>query len=1138
MNLNSNLQPSSNKRRKVKLKTALKMKITAVLLLAATLQVCATGMAQKVSLTFKNDNMSTVFREIEKQTNFSFVYGEEQLVKTKKINLSLRNVSLEDALSLIFKDQPLTYTILGNHIILKERKNSPIKNEVLIAPIQKQIKGKVINEKGESLSGATIHIKGSQNAVITDMDGSFTIEVPDSKSILIISFTGFITKEVTAGEGIPMLTIQLLEENKTLNEVIVIGYGTQKKASSTGAISSIKGVVLTQNASANVSNGIAGRMAGVIANNRSGRPGDDNSSLLIRGFNSFGGGTSPLVVVDGIPDRDLNRINPDDIESVTVLKDASAAIYGVRAANGVILVTTKRGKVSAPTIKYDGSYGIQQLTRMPDRVNSWEYMTYYNELNANRGNLLPYTQEDIDKHKAGNDPDYTSTDWYRQTFRTDAPQSNHSLSVSGGSEQVKYFFSGQYLNQESNLRYSDEKYKQFNLRSNIDVNITSNFKVNLDIATRKEDRTYPVPSIGSILHETVSMYPFIPAYWKDGSPSAGIAAGRNPILMSSGAPGYDKVINLIVNPKIGFDLKLPSITEGLSLSGYAAFDYNVRSQKKFTKPYDAYSYDETKDTYTNVKNNTGITSILQDEQITNQNTYFAKIAYDRKFDKHGFNAFVGYEQTTTDKTQTTAFRKNLLSEQLDQIFTGSSKDQVGTGSAYQSGRESYLGRLAYNYDNKYFTEITSRYNGSFNFPSASRWGMFPAISAGWKISEENFFKDNIKGIDQLKLRASWGKMGNDDLSEWINGVYYPNQYMFMTRYMLNTNKQDYTYFGSDYTQNNSIYLSTTPNPNITWEVQDTKNIGFDISFLNNRLTATFDYFSNKRSDILVARNASVPLYTGLSLPKENIGETVNRGTDWSINFAETSHAFKYNLGINLTYAQSEVLFRDEAENIPEWQKSTGKAVDSWVVYQTNGIYRTQADVDSTPHLAGVKPGDLWVIDKDNDGDITDNDKVRIPKSATPKIAYGIPMRAEYKGITIDLLWTGQSMAKQMINPQAQSAIASPPTWLYEDRYTVDNPNSKYPVAFNSKDSRNNIDADFWLKDASFLRLKSLEVSYVLPKEVLTKLGVLNMRFYVGGTNLFSIDNMKQYNIDPETNNKTGINYPQTRIYRLGVNIEL
>ncbi|WP_115888530.1 SusC/RagA family TonB-linked outer membrane protein [Flavobacterium cutihirudinis] len=1004
-------------------------------------------------------------------------------------------------------------------------------SENALYTVQKTIKGRVTGTKGEPLPGVNIQVKGTKIAVTTDFDGNFTIDAPDSNSILIVSYTGFVTKEIPASEA---MNIQLEEQNQTLSEVVVVGYGTQKKGSTTGAIASIKGGVLTQNASANVSNGIAGRMSGVIANNRSGRPGDDSSSLLIRGFNSFGGGTSPLVVVDGIPDRDLNRINPDDIESVTVLKDASAAIYGVRSANGVILVTTKRGKVGKPTIKIDGSYGIQQLTRMDQRVNSWEYMTYYNELNAHKGTTLPYTQEEIDKYKAGNDPNYTSTNWLKQVYRKDAPQANVSLSVNGGNDQVKYFFSGQYLNQESNLRTSDERYRQFNLRSNIDVNISSNLKVNLDIATRKEDRNYPAVSIGSIMHETVSMYPFIPAYWKNGYPSSGISNGRNPILMSSSAAGYDKVINLIVNPKIGFDLKLPKITEGLSLNGYAAFDYNVRSEKKFTKPWDAYSYDKTNDSYNNVKNSTSITSVMQDEQITNQNTYFIKLAYDRKFNKHGFNAFVGYEQTTTDKTETYAYRRDLLSDQLDQIFTGSTKGQNATGSAYQDGRESYLGRLAYNFDNKYFAEVSARYNGSFNFPSSTRWGMFPAVSAGWKISEEDFFKNNIKAIDQLKIRASWGKMGNDDMRS--DGQL--NQYLFLTRYQLITNQQLYSYFGSDYTLNNSIYLSSTPNPNITWEVQDSKNIGFDFAFLNNKLTATFDYFSNKRSDILTARNASVPLYTGLALPKENIGETVNRGTDWSVNYADNGHAVKYSVGLNFTYAQSEVLFRDEASNIPAWQKSTGRAIDSWLVYQTNGIYRTQAEVDSSPHFEGAKPGDLWVKDVDDDGSITSNDKVRIPQSATPKIAYGIPMRAEYKGFSIDMLWTGQGKAKQMILPQAQGAIVAPPTWLYNDRFTADNPDSKYPVAFNDSDPRNNIPADFWLRDASFFRLKSLEVSYILPENVLAKYGVSNVRFYAGGTNLFSIDHMKQYNLDPETNNTTGVNYPQTRIYRIGVSIEL
>lgn len=313
---------------------------------------------------------------------------------------------------------PLT----GSNVAGKNSSLSELtKNSGILFTEQKTIKGKVTGPKGEPLPGVNIVIKGTQIGVSTDFDGNFVIDVPDSNTILVISFTGFVTKEVLASNA---SNIQLEEQNQTLNEVVVVGYGTQKKGSTTGAIASVKGTVLTTNASANVSNAIAGRMSGVIANNRSGRPGDDSSSLLIRGFNSFGGGTSPLVVVDGIPDRDLNRINPDDIESVTVLKDASAAIYGVRSANGVILVTTKRGKVGAPTIKIDGSYGIQQLTRMDERVNSWQYMTYYNELNAHKGTTLPYTQTEIDKYKAGNDPNYTSTNWLKEVYRKDAPQSN------------------------------------------------------------------------------------------------------------------------------------------------------------------------------------------------------------------------------------------------------------------------------------------------------------------------------------------------------------------------------------------------------------------------------------------------------------------------------------------------------------------------------------------------------------------------------------------------------------------------------------------------------------------------------------------------------------------------------------------
>jgi TonB-linked SusC/RagA family outer membrane protein len=1069
--------------------------------------------------------------EIETQSEFYFVFNQKQIDVNRVVDIQVENELITDILPELFKGTNVNYLVIDRKILLT---TDPLGNSLLAIALgtesqQVSVKGTVTDANtGDALPGVNVIVRGTTTGVLTDINGNYAINVPNLSATLQFSFIGYLTQEI-ALSGQTTLNVALTSSIEQLSEVVVIGYGTQKKATVTGSVATVNGAALSKNSTANVSNALVGRLQGVIANNRSGQPGNDESQILIRGFNSFGGGTSPLVVVDGIPDRDMNRINPDDIENITILKDASAAIYGVRSANGVILITTKRGKLGKPTIRYDGSYQLQQLTRMDKREGAWQYMTYYNELAVNQGGTAPYSQADIDKYKAGNDPNYTSTDWINAVFRKNAPQTNHSISVNGGNEQVKYYFSGQYLNQTSNLRNSDEDFKEFNIRSNIDVSVSKNIKVNLDIALRKEDTWHSVWSVGGALHEAVSMYPFLPVYWTNGLPNAGISNGRNPVILTSSAPGYDKINSLIANPKLGFDIQLPYVVKGLSLSGYAAFDFNNRGEKIFTKPWDAYTYDKSKDVYNNQKASTAITSITQDEKLFNQNTYFLKLAFDRQFAQHGINAFVAYEQTSSYSKGTYAYRRDLLSDQIDQIFTGSTVAQIATGSSSQDGRESYLGRVSYNYSGKYLADVSLRYNGSFNFPSANRWGLFPAVSLGWVISEENFFKNKIKVIDQLKLRASWGQMGNDAIA----------QYLFLTRYQLVSSPVDYAFFGPGYTTAMSLYLSASPNINITWEKQDTKNIGLDATLLSNRLNVSFDVFRFLRRDILAPRNASVPLYTGLSLPAENIGESLNRGIDFSVNYNERSSELKYNIGANFTYAKSKIIFRDESPNIPEWQKSEGYAIDSWLVYQTKGIYHTQAEVDNSPHLSGVKPGDLWIIDVDGNESITSNDMVRIPESATPKIVYGITMGSEYKGIALDLLWAGQAMAKQMILSQMQGSVVNPPEWLYDGRWTSDNPNNAvYPRAFNSSDPRNSVYADFWLRDVSFLRLKSAELSYILPADIFTKYGISKVRIYIGGTNLFSLDKMKKYNIDPETNNITGVNYPQTRIYRFGVNIEL
>jgi len=726
------------------------MKLTSIFILLGLMSYASVTYSQSARLTFesKNATIESVFKQIEALSEYKFAYNSTKLDVDKKISLKVENQTIDAILSRILGSADFQYKIVDRYIIISDQMGNSIQQ-------QKSVSGKVTDSSGGSLPGVSVVVKGTTAGVITDMDGKYNLSNVPANATLQFSFVGMKSQEIVVANQ-ATINVTLSDESIGIEEVVAIGYGTQKKGSLTSSVTNVKGKELLQNSSSNVSNALAGRTAGVITTNRSGQPGEDNSTILIRGLNSFGGGTTPLIVVDGIPDRDMNRINPNDIESVTVLKDASAAIYGVRSANGVILITTKRGQSGKPTIHYDGSVGIQQLTRMDKRVGSWEYMTYYNELNRNQGNTAPYAQSEIDKYKAGNDPDYTSTDWIAAVFRKNAPQSNHSISVNGGSDQVKYYLSGQYLSQESNFRNSDERFKEYNIRSNVDAKISKNLKVNFDLSGRKEDRQHPVASVGSIMHETVSMYPFLPVYWSNGYPNACISAGKNPVLMTSSLPGYDNIVNLIVNAKLGFDLQLPFVTKGLSVSGYAGFDYNDRSQKKFQQPWDAYTYDKTTKTYNNQRNSTSIISLYQSEQRSNANTYFMKLAYDNQFGKHGINAFVGYEQTSSTWRDTYAYRRDLLSATLDQLFTGSAVGQNATGAATQYGRASYLGRFGYNFSNKYLADVTMRYNGSFNFPTNNRWGLFPAVSLGWRVSEEDFFKNNIQGIDQLKLRASWG----------------------------------------------------------------------------------------------------------------------------------------------------------------------------------------------------------------------------------------------------------------------------------------------------------------------------------------------------------------------------------------------
>ncbi len=1102
------------------------MKLTTFLIFIGVLSVYADGIYSqetKISVDIRNGSLIDLFNAIERNTEFKIFYKSSLINESQKITLEANQKPVSDLLNIALSGKNLSFDLVDKVIVITP-------TEMVLQ--QQKVTGTITDATtGEPVTGANIIIEGTATGTVTDVNGKFSLEVANSEAVLVVSFLGYNTERVSIS-GMSDLVIKLVPDITKLEEIVVVGYGTQKKGNLTGALSTVKGDDITTSSSVNISNALAGRSSGVISVSNSGDPGNDASTLLIRGINSFGGGTAPLIVVDGIADRDMNRLNPADIESVTVLKDASAAIYGVRSANGVILVTTKRGS-GKNKVDYDFNYGLQQYTRVrPVLTNSLDYMTYQNEAAVNEGNAPRFTNELLTKYNTLN------TDWVKETFRTFAPQIQHRLSVSGGNERINYYVSGQYLEQQSNYRVSDKVFKQFNLMSNIDAKVSKNIKLSLDLNARRLENNNPIGNSYVNMVNASVMAPWVPVRWENGQYATyGLLA--NPVAQTSNLPGYNNALSYILNSKMGIDIQLPFIAKGLSVSSYYAFDVSQENMSTWTQPYPLYAYNNG--IYNDMTGTTGITSLNKDNSLNIRRTFLSKLSYDQKFGNHNVNAFVAYEQSSLEGDQIRAYRQGFLGSNLQQLFAGGTGNMLGTGEGKQDGRASYFGRLGYDFKSKYIVEFSMRNNGSFNFAPGKRWGTFPAASLGWRISEEGFFKDNIKVVDNLKLRASWALMGSDAIAP----------YQYFQRYIVTPSDwyDNFLYTGtgasSGYNQNPQIYNGPSPNQNITWEKQDSKNIGIDISLFTNKLTASIDVFKYNRKNILTRPNASIPIYSGINLPDANIGESENKGLDFNVNYSERLTPVKYHVGINFTYTKNKIIFKDESPNIPSYQKATGYSSDSYTIYQTKSLYRTQADVDTSAHIAGAAPGDMWIVDKNGDKKIDGNDMVRIPYSATPKIVFGIPMGIEWKGISVDLVWTGQTKAKILYQPMSGISAAIPPKWLFDGRWTADNPNAPYPRAFTGSNNRNQLPTDFFLIDGSFIRLKSAEIAYTLPEQLFKKIGVSNVRLHLSGFNLFSIDHFKKYGRDVENTsipgsygagNNSAFNYPQTRIYEIGLRV--
>lgn len=1036
---------------------------------------------------------------------------------------------------------------------------------------QMNIKGVVSDESSQPLIGATVLVKNTTRGTVTDEDGAYEITA-NKGDVIVFSFTGFSSQEVVV-DASTAINITL-KEGTDLSEVVVVAYGQQKKVTVTGAVASLKGKEVVRSPAVDMSNSLAGRLPGLVVVQTSGEPGADGARVSIRGTNTLGN-SSPLIVIDGIPDRDggFGRLNPQDIESISVLKDASAAIYGSRAANGAILVTTKRGKSGKPVIGYSFNQGFAQPTVVPEMSDAVEYANIRNELAvyslpseewsaaysalkstgsyvANDGSTVNsvFAPADVAKYADGSDPwGHPNTDWFGDAFRTWTPQNRHNLEMSGGSENLTYFTSLGYVFQDAIYKNSATYYKQYNFRTNLDAKISEHIRANAGVMIRREDRNYPTESAGSIFRMLMRGRPTDPEVWPNGKPGPDIENGQNPYVITTDQTGYVKIPRDFTQMNGGVDITNPWI-KGLRLNLSAAVDKTNENAKIWQTPWELYYWDKV--TYEadgkTPKLVPSVRSNFTDPRLREAYGYILNtnltgiLSYDFKLGAdNNFNLMAGVTKEQFKGGGFMAYRRNYISAAIDQIFAGGTVGQE-TGNLgdpfrpYERARLGYYGRVQYNFKEKYLAEFIWRRDGSYIFPESQRYGFFPGLLLGWNITEEDWFK--VNGLDYLKLRASYGEMGNDQV--YYNGRL--QEYAFLS-----------TYNPGAYPINNQVvttlYETGLANDNFTWERARNINLGVDGN-LFGRLDFTFEYFKNRRDQILIQETGSTPASSGISslLPPVNKGEVDNSGFEYNLLYnSKGSSTFRWSAGVNGGYAKNKVIFMDEVPGIPEYQKQEGKPINAYLVYQADGAFKDQADIEANTidysEVIGaggkLKPGDMKFKDYNNDGKINADDKVRLDKNATPNFFFGGTFSANYKNFDFSLLLQGAMGA--LFRVQTESGdIGNYLKYNHDNRWSIENPSGDHPRLASRGDTYYTGgpygDNTYFLFNKNYLRLKNIEIGYTFGKGLSDKVKIRDLRVYFNALNLLTWDKFKVF--DPESENQAGTYYPQSRVINFGASL--
>jgi TonB-linked SusC/RagA family outer membrane protein len=994
------------------------------------------------------------------------------------------------------------------------------------------ISGTVTSENSQPLPGVNVLIKGTTNGTTTDVDGAYSLEASPN-DVLVFSFIGYVTQEKTVGNA-TTLDVSLTEDVQSLSEVVIIGYGAEKKVNVIGSVETVSTDQITVAPVGTVSSALAGRLPGLIVQQPQGEPGADAATLLIRGRATLGN-SEPLIIIDGVEGRDINAVNASDIESISVLKDASAAIYGARAANGVILVTTKHGTKGAPQINYSFFAGFLTPTWLPAQTDAATYAQMVREYQGYDGVSeanMKYSLQDIEKYKSGEYPwTHPNTNWNDIVLRDFSHTTKHDLSINGGTDKVTYYGAFGYYHTDGIYVGDATDFKRFNAKVNVNFKINEYLDIGVDLNEIQENRMGSAMDRETIFNVINQAKPTDPAYWPNGQVAPGsFGFGYQPALISSFAYGFNDRKAFKSYNTINGTLKIPGV-EGLTLSGYYSYDVDVDKGKLFSEPVYGYRFDraaylaagntgkEDGSAFLTRMSSNAPRELTDSYGDANRKLFNVKLDYTTKInDVHNISAFVAYEQFENTFQNISAYRTGFISSELPYLFAGGNTNKNNDATVGTDARKNYFGRLSYNYKEKYLFQFTLRRDGSLRFSEESgRWGTFPSVLAGWIVTQEDFMNDSF--LDFFKIKASWGRMGNDRV----------DPFQYLASYSFGTGGV----YGASGTYYNSLYQNVTPNPNITWELANTTNVGFESSFLND-FFLNADFFYERRSQILVQRNASVPDFSGISLPSENFGIVDSRGLELELGYQTQKTDFSYGISGNFALAKNKVIEFDEPANVIPWQQKTGHPIGAALLHHAIGIFDDQADIDAHPHVTGAIPGDVIIEDVDGDGKITASDKILFDKTSVPEITYAVSLNVRYKSIALTALVTGVGTAwRQMLGSQ-QGSAGNYYQFQADGRWTPENPTATHPRTPNGwspywRSSSFRTDMEF--QNMEFARLKNVELSYTLPKNFQDAVHLSHAQLFLSGQNLFLIY-ASQGIWDPEFSAGRD-NYPIMKVFTLG-----